>query len=163
MSPRPHRLWHPVPHRRAGQPRRGFTLIELVIAIALIAILAALSLPSFVDSVRKGRRSEALAALTAVQQAQERRRANVATYTGQLDDLKLSARTPNGHYAIAIDGADATGYAVTATAAGSQAGDERCAQLRLHVAGGNLHYGAACRSCTMASPPTDPHRCWGHP
>lgn len=146
-----------------GAARRpgGFTLIELMIAIVVLAIVAALAVPVFLDSVRKGRRSEAFAALTAVQQAQERYRANVAAYTTELaDKLKLPANTPGGHYTIAINAADATGYTATATAAGSQASDQRCASLRVQVIGGNIHYGSACKSCDMASPPTDPNRCW---
>ena len=146
-----------------GPHGRGFTLIELMIAIAVVAILAVLAYPALADAVRKSRRSEAFAALTAVQQAQERRRANVAAYTTRLDDLRQAASTPHGSYAIAIDAADATGYTVTASATGAQAGDERCATLQLQVVGGHIHYGSACRSCAMASPPTDPHRCWGRP
>ena len=60
----------PTPLLRAGG---GYTLIEVMIALAIIAILASVAMPSFFDSIRKSRRSEAVAALSAVQQAQEGR------------------------------------------------------------------------------------------
>lgn len=147
----------PLPGPRASS---GYTLIEIMIALAIIAILASVAMPSFFDSIRKSRRSEAMAALTAVQQAQERRRANVASYTNDLALLGASSRSPGGYYDIAIDAATASGYTVTATAAGSQAKDTLCGSMRVQVAGGNIMYGSACNTCTMTTPPTDPNRCW---
>lgn len=133
----------------SGAPphRRGFTLIELAIAIAVLAIIASIALPSFIDAVRKSRRSEAFAALAAVQQAQERWRANNPAYTTDLSNagLGLPTTTPGGYYTVAVNAADATGY--TATASGvsgtSQAGDGNCTRLRVRAAGGNLFYESA--------------------
>ena len=43
----------------SNRPARGFTLIEVLITVALIAILAAIALPVYQDQVRKSRRSSA--------------------------------------------------------------------------------------------------------
>ena len=85
------RMPAPCPTLLRRRPRRGFTLIEAMIVVAVVAILAAVALPSFMDSIRKGRRSDAFAAISQVQQAQERWRANHASYADQ-----LSTAPPDG-------------------------------------------------------------------
>lgn len=50
----------------------GFTLIEVMITVAIVAILAAVAYPSYRDSVLKGKRAEARTALTELLQQQER-------------------------------------------------------------------------------------------
>lgn len=51
---------------------RGFTLIELMIAVAVVGILCALAYPSYVESIRKSRRAEAKSALLELASRQER-------------------------------------------------------------------------------------------
>lgn len=53
-------------------PVKGFSLIELMIVIAIIGILASIAYPSYQDSVRKGRRADGYALLSQIMQAQER-------------------------------------------------------------------------------------------
>lgn len=127
---------------------RGFTLIELMIVVAIAAVLAAIALPAYQSSVRKSRRSEAVSALSAVQQAQERWRANNPAYaasaaltTAPPNGLGLTAVTPNGYYAIAVSAAASSSYTVTATAQGAQtadrAGGVQCSPLTVTVTNGS--------------------------
>jgi type IV pilus assembly protein PilE len=148
-------------------PPRGFTLIEVIIVVAVLGILAAVAMPSFLDSIRKGRRSEAMGALAQVQQAQERWRANHSSYadndklsTVHPDGLGVAATTSNGYYAIALSDVDASGYTATATAKSgtSQYGDSHCRKLVLRQAGGNVIYSSADAGGTVDT--TGAARCW---
>ena len=117
----------------------GFTLIELMIAVAVVGILLAVALPSFMDSIRKGRRSEAFTALSALQQAQERWRSNRPGYTSDLSTatgLNVPAISTGGHYTISVPtaSATATGYeAIANGSASSQVNDSQCAKLGVKV------------------------------
>lgn len=152
---------------RAPKPR-GFTLIEIMITVAILGIISAIALPSFFDAMRKSRRADAFTALSAVQQAQERWRANNPTYTDRLTaapsasepGLGLPATTTNGYYTISLDTPTATGYNAVATAVstGSQAGDGNCVRLRVQVALGNITYGSA--AATGAYDTSTSNRCW---
>ncbi len=59
---------------------RGFTLIELMIVVAVVGILAAVAYPSYQESVRKARRAEGRTALMEMLQQQERYMTQNNTY-----------------------------------------------------------------------------------
>lgn len=146
-------------------PQRGFSLIELMIAVVVVAILASVALPSFLGTIRKGRRAEAISALTAVQQGQERWRNNHAAYadnsalsTAPPAGLGVPTPTASGYYSISLSGTSSTDYIVTATAVTgkSQASDAGCQVMALRMQGGNLARGSGTSSVDW----TDPNRCW---
>lgn len=138
------------PRQRSG----GFTLIELMITVAIIAILAAVAYPSFIEQVRKSRRADAIAALNTVAQAQERWRANNPNYnnadvSSAATGLRLVPGTTvatsytlnSGYYTIAIGTTlSPTTYTATATAAGAQASDTKCTTLVYTMNSGTVTY-----------------------
>lgn len=143
---------YPTKHCRL---RRGFTLIELMIVVAIVALLAGVALPSFLDSVRKSRRSDAIAELAKVQQAEERWRSNNTTYNsadassastglGLVSGTTASTSytTSSGYYTIAINAAaaSATSYTIRAAGLGSQASDTNCQYLQIAMSSGTLTY-----------------------
>jgi type IV pilus assembly protein PilE len=144
----------------------GFTLIEIMVAVAILAILAAIALPTYQESVRKSRRSEAFSAIGAVQQAQERWRGSHADYTLALSDLNVPATTgPGSYYTLSLAAPDvpttqAAGYTVVATGASgtSQAEDGSCVRLRVRVFEGNVRQGAA--AATGVFDESNASRCW---
>lgn len=60
----------------------GFTLIELMIVVAVVAIIAAIALPSYQDQVRSSNRADGQAALMGLAQAMERHFTETGSYTG---------------------------------------------------------------------------------
>lgn len=106
----------------------GFTLIELMIVVAVVAILAAIALPAYNEQVRKSRRSEAIAAVGQVQLAMERWRADNPTYANPSGAATYPTLPASPFYTYALGGQGPTAYTITATPAGAQAGD-RCGNL----------------------------------
>lgn len=109
----------------------GFTLIEVMIAVAIVAILATVAYPAYSKYVQSSRRTEATAALTKVANLEERYYLDNNQYGG-LSDLNLSTTyyTDNNYYQITIT-ASSSSYTLTATAINSQANDSECATFTL--------------------------------
>ncbi|WP_318013889.1 type IV pilin protein [Paucibacter sp. DJ2R-2] len=135
-------------HHQPYKTSRGFTLVELMIALVIVAILAAIALPSYREYSMKSRRSSAIAALTAVTQAQERWRSNRASYSNSLSNLGFtSSTTSDGNYDLTLSGLGdpaqyVSGFQIKAEAksSGSQSNDVRCAVMIMRMEGGSLRY-----------------------
>lgn len=129
----------------AHKPASGFTLIELMVTLAIIALLTMVAYPSYQGSVRKTRRSDGMVAALAIQVAQEKFRANCPFYAQTLgasntcganagaSTVLAASSSPEGYYALTIAANSATGnaYTITATAQGDQANDTGCTALTL--------------------------------
>ena len=143
---------HCLAQRRHAQAR-GFTLIELMIVVAIVAIIAAVALPSYFGSIRKSRRADAITAMNQIAQAQERWRANNTAYTTVLTSAGLNVSQPSsGYYVLTVPSASGTGYTATATAAGAQLNDTTCTSMTLTMAAGTLSY--------TAVPAANSNKCW---
>jgi type IV pilus assembly protein PilE len=102
--------------------KAGFTLIEILIVMAIVAILATIALPSYQGAVRQSRRSEAIMTLLEIQLKEERYRANHSEY-GSLQKIycgdKPNCSPPfgdNEYYDFEATDTNDTEYTITATA-----------------------------------------------
>lgn len=123
-----------------SRPRaHGFTLVEVMIVVAIIGILASIALPSYTQYVVQARRTEAQAFLMELAQRQERRRVNNPAYG---DTAEIGAGTETLDYytfSVTLDTATAgTAYILTATAvtgSAQAAADSACTSMTLNQNG----------------------------
>ena len=131
-------------------PRRfgGFTLIELMVAIAIVGIIAAFAYPNFTSMIQRSRRADAIAALTAAVQAQERYRSNRRSYAPDLGTLNIDASKVADYYDLGMSDVGPSGYQVTATVkeSGAQRKDTTCWTLSVLFQNSNLTYLATDKS-----------------
>jgi len=115
---------------------RGFTLVELMVAVAVLGVIVAVAYPAYIDFLERSRRAEAQEALQNVATLQEQFYTNNKGYSGSLSDLDVSTTTENAYYqlslstASSIDGSAQT-YTISASAQGAQASDTDCAAIHL--------------------------------
>jgi type IV pilus assembly protein PilE len=107
--------------------KKGFSLIELMIVIAIVAILVALALPSYTAYVRKAKRGEAEKALMNWANLQEIWRANNPTYADDVDAPNGIPLPTHDYYTFSLDAPNpptSSAYVLVATPTGDQAEDK---------------------------------------
>lgn len=123
---------------------KGFTLIELMIAVAILAIIATIAIPAYNKHVEKARRADAQSALLSASQVLERCFTRTNTYVG----CDIAEESPDGFYEISFLQQDASEYRLRARPIGPQENDA-CGDYELDHRGNRDADGD----------PAD--RCWG--
>ena len=125
---------------------RGFSLIELMIVLAIVAILAAIAVPSYQTQVSDGRRADAVAVLTQSRQLMERYYSKNYSYAN-VPAGTLPTKSPldgtTTYYAITV-ASTATTFTITAT---PQDTSDRCGVLTIDQAGAKTSVGDPIDIC----------------
>ncbi len=132
----------------------GFTLIELMVTVAIIGILSSIAYPSYQDSVYKSRRADAKGALLGLSNAMERHYTETNSYTAAAvagADAGLPAiyaqQSPvsggTAYYTLSINASTTNTYTLRATPAGAQYSDS-CGNLEITHTGIKTPLTAGC-------------------
>jgi len=158
------------------QPLRGFTLIEMMITVAIVAILAAIALPSYKEYIARGRRAEAQTILLASQQWMERFYSENYSYEKNSAgsdvscrsstnncpfDLRFTTSPPPGQGTALYDitvAATQSAYTITAKRkAGASMGADRCGDMTVDHLGRRSIVDKTYTAASLAAAITD---CW---
>ena len=127
----------------------GFTLIEVMIVVAIIGILAAIAVPSYSQFVLESRRTDATSSVLDCAAKLER---NFTANNSYATAGVCTNTSIDGFYALTTPILTATTFTVTATATGSQLNDDECRTISL------THLGR--QSATDATAANSSNTCW---
>lgn len=111
-----------MPSRLRSTTSRGFTLIELMIAVAIIAILTAVAVPQYQDYVTRGRIPEATSTLSTRQVQLEQYFLDNRTYVGAPACNTDTTTSVFFTFSCTSGSVTATGYTLTAVGRGAMTG-----------------------------------------
>lgn len=165
-------MMQPMTHNQSRSVR-GFTLIELMITVAIVALLASIAYPAYTGSILKGRRAEGRTALMELLQQQER----YLTQTGSYMTFAAGATGTNGTVNPAVSGqaipfkttsgnsSTSAAYRLSATvctpASGPVMARNECVLLTAIPNSGDAEFGdltlmsTGAKGCSMSNP-----KCW---
>jgi len=138
--------------RRMKIQKNGFTLIELMITVAILGIIASVALPSYFEHVKRTARTEAITSLLDAANKQQQFFVDNRVYTQSLENLGVVSPTEHGFYTIKVSVDNSAGtFKITATpAAGPPLKDDDCKSFTIDDAGLKTSKGSADKS-----------ECWG--
>ncbi|HXU94491.1 MAG TPA: type IV pilin protein [Gallionella sp.] len=124
----------------SGRLQRGFTLVELMVTVAIIGILAAIAYPSYVQYTVKSNRAAAESFIMSVANKQEQYMLNARQYATTLAALGVAVPADVSRNYTITEPISVTaippGYTITAVPAGNQAAnDTKCGSISIDQAG----------------------------
>jgi type IV pilus assembly protein PilE len=133
----------------------GFTLIEVIVAMAIIAILTAIAVPNYTQYVQRSNRSDARGQLMQAAQWMERWRTERGTYAGAALPVALQCAPANAtgfgtcrNYNLALNIPNGAAYGLTATpVAGGPMNGDVCGAITLDMTGARGQGGGTADLC----------------
>jgi len=131
----------------------GFTLIELMVTVAVVAILGTIAMVTYTKQIQKSRRTDARSAVLDLAGREEKLFSTTNAYSSTASDLgygAFPATVGSGYYQVTVTVPNPPiSYVITATAVGTQLKDTSCATLTVDQLGSQNSTGGG----------TD---CWGN-